>query len=169
MALFHSVSAWACDLQFFLFIFPLIWLWWVVFICAALQGGCFAPSLEHTTLKCHILLQITWEKKKPKLSFYGQKYEQSRLTTQLTLFCTIARDADREEPKPFSQLQFTQYNIAASQPVLQWLWNKDVAGLSLDATSALHRGVFFHPIPNCPLYFPASLNVRKTFTLTACS
>lgn len=37
-----------------------------------------------------------------------------KLLPQLTLFCTIARDGERKNTKPFSQVQFTQYNIAAS-------------------------------------------------------
>lgn len=95
-------------------------------------------------------------RKKLKLGFYGQK--QPGITPfQAHNFCTIARDGDREKPKPFSQLQFTQHNTAASQPALYWLKKRDVAGLCLDATSAQHRGVFSPPIPKFPLYFPASL------------
>lgn len=40
--------------------------------------------------------------------------KSGKLLPQLTFFCTIARDGERKKPKPFSQVQFTQYNIAAS-------------------------------------------------------
>lgn len=116
------------------------------------KGDCFTPSLEHP----NVTFTYKLSEKKPKLGFYRQK--QPGITPfQAHNFCTIARDGDREKPKPFSQLQFTQHNTAASQPALYWLKKRDVAGLCLDATSAQHRGVFSPPIPKFPLYFPASL------------
>lgn len=91
-------------------------------------------------------------RKKLKLGFYGQK--QPGITPfQAHNFCTIARDGDREKPKPFSQLQFTQHNTAASQPALYWLKKRDVAGLSLMPLLPSTEVFFLPPFPSSHFIF----------------
>lgn len=143
MALFHHASAWACDPQFFLFISSLIWLWWVLFTGAVTivqhcKGDCFAPSLEQTTLKCHIHLQIIWEK--AWLLWVKVWKIQVNSLPSSHFFAQLLEMVIGENSKPFSQLQFNAQHCCLSACTPRTVEQGDMAELSLDATSALHRG-----------------------------
>lgn len=74
MALFHHTSAWACALQFFLFILPLI-LAVVSFIqlCSTARGTVL--PYHYSTQPSNVTFTYKLSEKKTKLGFYGQKYD----------------------------------------------------------------------------------------------
>lgn len=125
--------------------------------CAALQGGLFCTIFRtHNTQMSHSLTNYLRKKNEAWLLWLKEWTIQVNSLPSSHFFAQLLEMVIGKNPN-LSPSCRSMYNIAASQPALHWLKQRDVAGLSLDATSALHRGVFFHPIPSCTLYFPASL------------
>lgn len=149
------------------------WLWLLVSTCtvATVQGTCtvalrgylFPPIIRNIHHTRDMMFASELPEKKRSLAFIGKSRNKTGkfLLPHLTFFAP-AQLLEMVQVwvffPPFSQQQFTRYNITASQHPLtvKQRWT-DFAGLFLDATSASHKGYFFHSVTDCPLYFPASL------------